>query len=95
MCGLGQQQTLEAETLEAEKSTLQLTTSSIGGSIHLKSGLSESTSSGDIVIESPDVTPLSSLGPSGSITMSTGHANKASGSCKYFDRPLFESRVCS
>ena len=57
-------------------------TSSIGGSIHLKSGLSESTSSGDIVIESPDVTSLGSLGPSGSITMSTGHANKASGSCK-------------
>jgi hypothetical protein len=48
-----------------------------GGSIHFQSG-----SSGDIVIASPDMTLPNSVGPSGAIAISTGDANKASGSCK-------------
>jgi hypothetical protein len=55
---------------------------STGGSIHFQSGSSESSSSGGIVIESPHVSSPSSLGPSGNIALSTGDANKSSGSCK-------------
>ena len=55
---------------------------STGGIIHFQSGSSESSSSGDILIESPHVSSPSSLGPSGNIALSTGDANKSSGSCK-------------
>ena len=60
----------------------------VGGSIEivgtaaLVSGSSSSSTSGGIVIESPDVTSFASSGPSGSIEMNTGDANQASGSGK-------------
>lgn len=48
----------------------------IGGSLHL-------LPSGDIVMQSPDVTSQTSSGPSGSVVISTGNADKSSGTCKF------------
>lgn len=51
----------------------------IGGSLNL-------LPSGDIVMQSPDVTSQSSSGPSGpsgSVVISTGDANESSGTCKF------------
>jgi len=44
----------------------------IGGSLNL-------LPSGDIIVQSPDVTSQSSSGPSGSVVISTGDANESSG----------------
>lgn len=48
----------------------------IGGSLNL-------LPSGDIVMQSPDVTSQSSSGPSESVVISTGDANESSGTCKF------------
>ena len=55
---------------------ISLQAGEIGGSLHL-------LPSGDIVMQSPDVTSQSSSGSSGSVMISTGDANKSSGTCKF------------
>ena len=55
---------------------ISLQAGEIGGSLHL-------LPSGAIVMQSPNVTSQSSSGPSGSVVISTGDANKSSGTCKF------------